>query len=128
MFTFSLSLSTLPGLPALCFTRLHCSSVIPYLPLVNSSSMWPPQKLQIRHKGYILHRHYMGNLEDGMEFDSTLPQNQPFVFSLGTGQLIKGEKQKLVIPSELGHGARGAPPKIPSGATLLLKIQRCSEL
>ena len=38
----------------------------------------------------------MGNLEDGMEFDSTLPQNQPFVFSLGTGQLIKGWDQGLL--------------------------------
>lgn len=57
--------------------------------------------------------HYTGKLEDGTEFDSSLPQNQPFVFSLGTGQVIKGwdqgllgmcegEKRKLVIPSELG--------------------------
>ena len=86
----------------------------------------------------------MGNLEDGMEFDSTLPQNQPFVFSLGTGQLIKGwdqgllemcegEMQKMVIPSELGYGERGAPAKIPGGAMLvfkveLLKIKQHSEL
>ncbi|XP_071076574.1 peptidyl-prolyl cis-trans isomerase FKBP2 isoform X2 [Desmodus rotundus] len=85
-----------------------------------------------------------GKLEDGTEFDSSLPQNQPFVFSLGTGQVIKGwdqgllgmcegEKRKLVIPSELGYGERGAPPKIPGGATLvfeveLLKIERRSEL
>ncbi|KAB0404147.1 hypothetical protein E2I00_008900, partial [Balaenoptera physalus] len=86
----------------------------------------------------------LGKLEDGTEFDSSLPQNQPFVFSLGTGQVIKGwdqgllgmcegEKRKLVIPSELGYGERGAPPKIPGGATLvfeveLLKIERRSEL
>ncbi|OWK17333.1 FKBP2 [Cervus elaphus hippelaphus] len=83
-------------------------------------------------KGDVLHMHYTGKLEDGTEFDSSLPQNQPFVFSLGTGQVIKGwdqgllgmcegEKRKLVIPSELG------------GATLvfeveLLKIERRSEL
>uniref|UniRef100_A0A8C2PGB7 peptidylprolyl isomerase n=1 Tax=Capra hircus TaxID=9925 RepID=A0A8C2PGB7_CAPHI len=75
-------------------------------------------------KGDVLHMHYTGKLEDGTEFDSSLPQNQPFVFSLGTGQVIKGwdqgllgmcegEKRKLVIPSELGYGERGAPPKIP---------------
>ncbi|XP_028626839.1 peptidyl-prolyl cis-trans isomerase FKBP2 [Grammomys surdaster] len=91
-------------------------------------------------KGDVLHMHYTGKLEDGTEFDSSLPQNQPFVFSLGTGQVIKGwdqgllgmcegEKRKLVIPSELGYGERGAPPKIPGGATLvfeveLLKIER----
>lgn len=95
-------------------------------------------------KGDVLHMHYTGKLEDGTEFDSSLPKNQPFVFSLGTGQVIKGwdqgllgmcegEKRKLVIPSELGYGERGAPPKIPGGATLvfeveLLKIERRSEL
>uniref|UniRef100_A0A8C2PG78 peptidylprolyl isomerase n=1 Tax=Capra hircus TaxID=9925 RepID=A0A8C2PG78_CAPHI len=66
-------------------------------------------------KGDVLHMHYTGKLEDGTEFDSSLPQNQPFVFSLGTGQVIKGwdqgllgmcegEKRKLVIPSELVLG------------------------
>lgn len=37
-----------------------------------------------------------GKLEDGTEFDSSLPQNQPFVFSLGTGQVIKGWDQGLL--------------------------------
>ncbi|XP_038620603.1 peptidyl-prolyl cis-trans isomerase FKBP2 [Tachyglossus aculeatus] len=95
-------------------------------------------------KGDVLHMHYSGKLEDGTEFDSSLQRDQPFVFSLGTGQVIKGwdqgllgmcegEKRKLVIPSELGYGDRGAPPKIPGGATLvfeveLLKIERRPEL
>ncbi|XP_063001647.1 peptidyl-prolyl cis-trans isomerase FKBP2 [Elgaria multicarinata webbii] len=95
-------------------------------------------------KGDVLHMHYTGKLEDGTEFDSSLARDQPFVFSLGTGQVIKGwdqgllgmcegEKRKLVIPSELGYGDRGAPPKIPGGATLifeveLLKIERRQEL
>lgn len=63
----------------------------------------------------VLQLHY-GKLEDGTEFDS-LPQNQPFVFSLGTGKVTKGwdqkaakecvreVSQKLMIPSELGYGA-----------------------
>ena len=96
------------------------------------------------HKGDVLRTHYMGTLEDETEFDSSLPQNQPFVFSLGTGQVIQGwdkgllgmcegGKQKLVSPSELGYGDQGAPPKIPGGANLvieveLLKIERRSEL
>lgn len=69
-------------------------------------------------KGDVLHMHYTGKLEDGTEFDSSLPQKQPFVFSLGTGQVIKGwdqgllgmcegEKRKLVIPSELGKRSLG---------------------
>nr|XP_006129809.1 peptidyl-prolyl cis-trans isomerase FKBP2 isoform X2 [Pelodiscus sinensis]XP_014432342.1 peptidyl-prolyl cis-trans isomerase FKBP2 isoform X2 [Pelodiscus sinensis] len=80
-------------------------------------------------KGDVLHMHYTGKLEDGTEFDSSIPRDQPFIFSLGTGQVIKGwdqgllgmcegEKRKLVIPSELGYGDRGAPPKIPGKATV----------
>ena len=46
-------------------------------------------------KGDVLRTHCMGKLEDRTEFDSSLPQNQPFVFSLGTGQVIKGWVQGL---------------------------------
>lgn len=63
-------------------------------------------------------------MEDGEKFDSSLDRGDPFVFTLGAGQVIKGwdqgllgmcegEKRKLVIPSDLGYGERGAPPKIP---------------
>lgn len=81
---------------------------------------------------------------DGTEFDSSIPRNQPFTFTLGTGQVIKGwdqgllgmcegEKRKLIIPPDLGYGAKGAPPKIPGDSTLkfvveLLKIERKTEL
>lgn len=46
--------------------------------------------------------------------------------------MCEGEKRKLVIPSELGYGSSGAPPKIPGGATLvfnveLVKIERRDE-
>uniref|UniRef100_A0A3Q3A9C0 peptidylprolyl isomerase n=2 Tax=Kryptolebias marmoratus TaxID=37003 RepID=A0A3Q3A9C0_KRYMA len=95
-------------------------------------------------KGDVLNMHYTGKLEDGTEFDSSISRDRPFTFTLGTGQVIKGwdqgllgmcegEKRKLVIPSELGYGDRGAPPKIPGGATLifeveLLSIERKAEL
>lgn len=95
-------------------------------------------------KGDVLNMHYTGKLEDGTEFDSSIPRDRPFTFTLGTGQVIKGwdqgllgmcegEKRKLVIPAELGYGDRGAPPKIPGGATLifeveLLSIERKNEL
>ena len=95
-------------------------------------------------KGDSLSMHYTGKLEDGTEFDSSVGRNQPFVFTLGVGQVIKGwdqglldmcegEKRKLIIPSHLGYGDSGAPPKIPGGATLifeveLLKIERKSDL
>lgn len=100
-------------------------------------------KLKSR-KGDSLEMHYTGKLEDGTEFDSSIPRGSPFTFTLGTGQVIKGwdqgllgmcegEKRKLVIPSDLGYGDRGSPPKIPGGATLifeveLLKINRREDL
>ncbi|CAB3359606.1 Hypothetical predicted protein [Cloeon dipterum] len=85
-------------------------------------------------KGDFLHMHYTGKLEDGTEFDSSIPRNQPFTFTLGSGQVIKGwdqgllgmcegEKRKLVIPSDLGYGDRGSPPKIPPGATLIFDVE-----
>ena len=82
-----------------------------------------------------LSMHYTGTLHaDGSEFDSSRGRNEPFVFTLGTGQVIKGwdqgllnmcegEKRKLVIPSDLGYGSRGAPPKIPAEATLVFEVE-----
>jgi len=85
-------------------------------------------------KGDSLSMHYTGKLEDGTEFDSSVGRGTPFVFTLGTGQVIKGwdqgllnmcegEKRKLVIPSDLGYGDHGSPPKIPGGATLIFEVE-----
>lgn len=85
-------------------------------------------------KGDSLSMHYTGTLEDGTEFDSSIPRGDPFVFTLGSGQVIKGwdqgllsmcegEKRRLVIPSDLGYGDRGSPPKIPGGATLIFEVE-----
>uniref|UniRef100_A0A1B6C5K0 peptidylprolyl isomerase n=1 Tax=Clastoptera arizonana TaxID=38151 RepID=A0A1B6C5K0_9HEMI len=95
-------------------------------------------------KGDFLSMHYTGTLEDGTEFDSSYGRGQPLTFTLGSGQVIRGwdqglmgmcegEKRKLVIPSDLGYGSNGAPPKIPGDATLifeveLIKIERRDEL
>ncbi|XP_068619608.1 peptidyl-prolyl cis-trans isomerase FKBP2 [Battus philenor] len=115
-----------------------------------------PKKLQIgvkkrptectikSRKGDLLHMHYTGTLEDGTEFDSSIPRGNPLTFTLGSGQVIKGwdqgligmcegEHRKLVIPPELAYGESGAPPKIPKSATLtfhveLVKIERKDEL
>ncbi|CAF4347148.1 unnamed protein product [Adineta steineri] len=92
-------------------------------------------------KGDRLHMHYTGTLKsNGKKFDSSRDRNEPFVFTLGTGQVIKGwdqgllnmcegEQRKLVIPASLGYGDRGAGNDIPGGATLvfdveLIKIER----
>eukprot|EP01111_Echinosteliopsis_oligospora_P013612 TRINITY_DN491_c0_g1_i1.p1 TRINITY_DN491_c0_g1~~TRINITY_DN491_c0_g1_i1.p1 ORF type:complete len:134 (-),score=36.90 TRINITY_DN491_c0_g1_i1:27-428(-) len=89
------------------------------------------QKTQI---GDTLKIHYTGTLEDGTEFDSSVGRGTPFSFKLGTGSVIKGwdqglvgmcigEKRRLKIPSSLGYGDRGAPPKIPGGATLIFETE-----
>ena len=79
--------------------------------------------------------HYTGTLEDGTKFDSSLDSGDPFVFTLGAGQVIQGwdlgllgakvgDKRKLTIPADLGYGETGAAGgKIPPRATLIFEIE-----
>jgi rhodanese-related sulfurtransferase len=78
--------------------------------------------------------HYEGRLEDGEVFDASRPRGQPFAFTIGAGQVIRGwedgvtgmkigETRRLTIPPELGYGAAGAGGVIPPNATLLFEIE-----
>ncbi len=81
---------------------------------------------------------YTGTLDDGTVFDaSSMHGNQPFSFTLGAGQVIKGwdegvlgmkvgGKRELVIPPSLGYGAQGAGNTIPPDATLHFTVQLLS--
>jgi peptidylprolyl isomerase len=78
--------------------------------------------------------HYTGKLEDGTVFDSSLPRGEPFAFTVGVDRVIAGwqegllgmkigDRRQLIIPSNLGYGERGSPPKIPANATLIFDIE-----
>ncbi len=91
--------------------------------------------------GFNVTVHYTGWLYDvaaeggkGKKFDSSLDRKQPFNFFLGGGQVIQGwdegfsgmkigGKRTLIIPSEMGYGARGAGGAIPPNADLIFEVE-----
>lgn len=88
--------------------------------------------------GQICVMHYTGWLyqdgKKGAKFDSSLDRGKPFEFPIGTGRVIKGwdegvatmkvgGKRTLIIPPQLGYGARGAGSVIPPNATLMFDVE-----
>ena len=91
--------------------------------------------------GFNVTVHYTGWLYDekaadkkGTKFDSSEDRKEPFKFDLGAGQVIQGwdegfagmkigGKRTLIIPPEMGYGARGAGGVIPPNATLIFDVE-----
>jgi peptidylprolyl isomerase len=88
--------------------------------------------------GQVCVMHYTGWLYEngakGKKFDSSHDRGEPFEFQIGTGQVIRGwdegvatmkvgGKRTLIIPSDLGYGARGAGGVIPPNATLIFDVE-----
>jgi FKBP-type peptidyl-prolyl cis-trans isomerase len=91
--------------------------------------------------GQVVRVHYTGWLYNasaadhkGQKFDSSKDRNEPFEFSLGAGEVIKGWDEGvagmkvggtrlLTIPPRLGYGAQGAGGVIPPNATLVFEVE-----
>jgi peptidylprolyl isomerase/FKBP-type peptidyl-prolyl cis-trans isomerase FkpA len=84
--------------------------------------------------GSVVDVQYTGWLSDGTKFDSSLDAGQPISFRLGAGQVIRGwdegiegmrvgGKRRLLIPSDLAYGTRGAQGVIPPNANLIFDVE-----
>jgi FKBP-type peptidyl-prolyl cis-trans isomerase FkpA len=88
-------------------------------------------QVQVNYTGWLYDEHTAD--KRGRKFDSSLDHGQPFSFVLGQGMVIKGwdegvagmrvgGKRLLLVPAELGYGARGAGGAIPPGASLVFEV------
>ena len=90
------------------------------------------QRVKVHYTGWLHAPEATDNR--GRKFDSSKDRGDPFVFGLGGGQVIRGWDEGvqgmkvggtrvLVIPADLGYGARGAGGVIPPGATLVFEVE-----
>lgn len=88
----------------------------------------------VHYTGWLESKENPGQPDVAKKFDSSVDRGQKFSFKIGIGQVIKGwdegvmamkvgEKRRLVIPSDLGYGSRGAGGLIPGGATLIFDVE-----
>ena len=142
---FSLALLLVAGL----FLTTACSEqAAPTKPKMETGNMTELIKTDVKvgegdlaTAGKSVSVHYTGWLYDaaapdhhGKKFDSSRDRNEPFVFPLGAGRVIKGwdmgvegmkigGQRTLIIPAGMGYGARGAGGAIPPNATLVFDVE-----
>ncbi len=136
--------STSPTAPPTASAKTPTSGPLATKPAVTIPSGAAPKTLVIKElikgtgpeakAGDPVTVNYVGVLfKGGKEFDSSWKRSEPFAFSLGKGQVIKGWDQgvagmkvggrrELIIPSELAYGKTGSPPTIPANAPLVFVV------
>jgi len=107
----------------------------PSAPLRIGTKFKPAECGNVSQPGDTLSMHYTGTLYgDCTKFDSSRDRDEPFKFTLGKGEVIKGwddglrgmcigEKRKLTIPSDLAYGDDGSGEKIPGHSTLQFEVE-----
>ena len=112
-------------------------SGLKYLVTAPPTGSIKPERAQKVKTSYTL---YLNGFPDdessSKQIDSSkgLLGNKPFEFNVGVSQVIKGwdlslmdmkvgEARRLVVPSELGYGSKGAGGRIPGGATLYFEVE-----
>ena len=129
MFSVLLALAAMP-LAALAAGEVTTSSGLKIIDAKPGTGPVPQagQTVTVNYTGWL----YVDG-KKGKKFDSSLDRGEPFSFTLGQGQVIKGwdeglatmhvgGKRTLIIPADLGYGARGAGGDIPPGATLIFEV------
>jgi len=138
-FVLSAALLALPAVPfafgsALAATEVTTPSGLRIIDVKPGTGAVPQagQTVTVNYTGWLF-----VDGKKGQKFDSSLDRNQPFSFTIGQGQVIKGWDEgvgtmhvggtrTLIIPPELGYGASGAGGVIPPNATLIFDVDLIS--
>ncbi|WP_016905364.1 FKBP-type peptidyl-prolyl cis-trans isomerase [Streptomyces xiaopingdaonensis] len=112
-------------------------------PKIKKAEGDPPKKLESKvlkqgkgekvQKGDALNAHYVGQLWNGKEFDSSWKRGDPTTFEIGTGKVIKGwdealvgqkigSRVQIIAPPAKAYGKQGQPPTIPANSTLVFVV------
>lgn len=116
-----------PAAAAAPASAVTTSSGLSYVDIVAGNGLQPTSGKPVKV-------HYTGWLENGTKFDSSVDRGEPFIFTVGVGEVIPGwdegvmtmkvgGKRRLIVPSQLGYGAAGAGGVIPPNATLIFEVE-----